>query len=82
LQVVHPDSDDYLGNDLKHCLLPILLQRLPLREELKDLPPEERFHDYPGMLRSQYHIRRLDVDSLGEAWQVDNQGGEVREEGD
>ena len=34
------------------------------------------------MLRSQYHIRRLDVDSLGDEWQVGNQGGEVREEGD
>ena len=34
------------------------------------------------MLRCQYHIRRLDVDSLGDAWQVDNQGGEVREECD
>ena len=46
------------------------------------MPPEERFHDYPGMLRGQYHIGRPDVDSLGDAWQVDNQGGEVREEGD
>ena len=82
LHVVQPDPDDYLGDDLEHGLLPILLQRLPLGEQLKDLPPQERFHDYPGMLRGQYHIGRPDVDSLGDAWQVHDQGGEVREEGD
>ena len=34
------------------------------------------------MLRGQYHIGRLDVYSLGDAWKVDDQGGQVREEGD
>ena len=39
LHIVQPDRDDYLGDDLEQGLLPILLQRLPLGEQLKDLPP-------------------------------------------